>query len=263
MFISKSVGRLDAGFPTGYSAAGVVVEVGSEVVGISVGDRVACAGAGVANHAELLDVPVNLTVPVPEKLSMDEAATVTLGAIAMQGVRRAQPTLGETVVVVGLGILGQIVGQLLKAHGCRVIGSDIDDGRIEVARQNGLDVGISAKEGDFVQHVLKLTDGFGADAIVITAASQSSELLAQAFQACRRKGRVVVVGDVGLNIARNDIYAKEIDFFISTSYGPGRYDPVYEEEGNDYPLAYVRWTENRNMAEYLRQIRPVVYLSRI
>jgi predicted dehydrogenase/threonine dehydrogenase-like Zn-dependent dehydrogenase len=247
-------GRLDAGLPTGYSAAGVVVEVGSEVTGIAVGDRVACAGAGIANHAELIDVPVNLTVPVPDNLGMDEAATVTLGAIAMQGVRRTQPTLGETVVVVGLGILGQISSQLFKAHGCRVIGSDIDEGRIEVARQNGLDVGISAKDGDFVQRVLKLTDGFGADAIVITAAAQSSELLAQAFQACRRKGRVVVVGDVGLNIARNDIYAKEIDFFISTSYGPGRYDPVYEEEGNDYPLAYVRWTENRNMAEYLRQL---------
>lgn len=245
-------GRLDAGLPTGYSASGVVVEIGSEVDGISVGDRVACAGAGIANHAELIDVPVNLTVPVPDDLSMDAAATVTLGAIAMQGVRRTNPTLGETVVVVGLGILGQITAQLLAAHGCRVIGTDVDGERLEVARQNGLDIGLNAGDGDFVQRVTKLTDGYGADAVVITAASPSSEILAQAFQACRRKARVVVVGDVGLNIARNDIYAKELDFLISTSYGPGRYDPVYEEEGQDYPRAYVRWTENRNMSEYLR-----------
>lgn len=248
----KIKGQLDAGMPSGYSAAGVVVEVGTEVVGIAVGDRVACAGAGIANHAELIDVPVNLTVPVPAELGMDEAATVTLGAIAMQGVRRTSPTLGETVVVVGLGILGQITAQLLAAHGCRVIGSDVDNERIEMARQNGLEIGINATDGDFVQRIVKLTDGFGADAVLITAASPSSEILAQAFQACRRKARVVVVGDVGLNIARSDIYAKELDFFISTSYGPGRYDPVYEEEGLDYPLAYVRWTENRNMSEYLR-----------
>lgn len=245
-------GRLDAGLPTGYSAAGIVVEVGSEVEGISVGDRVACAGAGIANHAELIDVPVNLTVPVPDAVTMDAAATVTLGAIAMQGVRRTNPTLGETVVVVGLGILGQITAQLLSAHGCQVIGSDVDNGRIETAMQNGLEVGLNATDGDFVQRIVKLTDGYGADAVVITAASPSSEILAQAFQACRRKARVVVVGDVGLNIARNDIYAKELDLFISTSYGPGRYDPVYEEEGQDYPRAYVRWTENRNMSEYLR-----------
>lgn len=245
-------GRLDAGLPTGYSAAGFVVEVGSEVTGFAVGDRVACAGAGIANHAELIDVPVNLAVSVPDALGMDAAATVTLGAIAMQGVRRTNPTLGETVVVVGLGILGQITAQLLAAHGCRVIGSDVDEKRIEVARENGLEIGIRATDGDFVQRIMKLTDGLGADAVVVTAASQSSEILAQAFQACRRKARVVVVGDVGLNISRSDIYAKELDFLISTSYGPGRYDPVYEEEGQDYPLAYVRWTENRNMAEYLR-----------
>lgn len=245
-------GRLDAGLPTGYSAAGIVVEVGSEVTGFAVGDRVACAGAGIANHAELIDVPVNLAVSVPNELGMDAAATVTLGAIAMQGVRRTNPTLGETVVVVGLGILGQITAQLLAAHGCRVIGSDVDEKRIEIARQNGLEIGIRATDGDFVLRIMKLTDGLGADAVIITAASPSSEILAQAFQACRRKARVVVVGDIGLNIARSDIYAKELDFLISTSYGPGRYDPVYEEEGQDYPLAYVRWTENRNMVEYLR-----------
>jgi predicted dehydrogenase/threonine dehydrogenase-like Zn-dependent dehydrogenase len=246
------MGKLDAGLPTGYSAAGTVIAVGSDVEGIAIGDRVACAGAGIANHAELIDVPVNLCVPVPEALSFDLAATVTLGAIAMQGVRRAQPTLGETVVVVGLGILGQITAQLLGANGCRVIGTDVDPRRIAVAVENGMDIGINPKDGDFVERVIKLTDGVGADAVVITAASPSSDILAQSFQACRKKARVVIVGDVGLNMARSDIYAKELDVLISCSYGPGRYDAVYEEEGADYPIPYVRWTENRNMQEYLR-----------
>lgn len=246
------MGKLDAGLPTGYSAAGTVISVGSNVDGIAVGDRMACAGAGIANHAELIDVPVNLSVPVPEQLSFDAAATVTLGAIAMQGVRRAQPTLGETIVVVGLGILGQITAQLLSANGCRVIGTDIDPSRIATAIENGLDIGINPGDGNLVERVVKLTDGHGADAVVITAASASSDILAQAFQACRKKARVVVVGDVGLNMARADIYAKELDVLISCSYGPGRYDAVYEEEGADYPLPYVRWTENRNMGEYLR-----------
>ena len=140
--------------------------------------RVACAGAGVANHAELIDVPVNLSVPVPDQLSFDAAATVTLGAIAMQGVRRALPTLGETIVVVGLGILGQITAQLLSANGCRVIGTDVDPGRIATALENGLDIGINPGDGNLVERVVKLTDGYGADAIVITAASASSDILA-------------------------------------------------------------------------------------
>nr|WP_249812338.1 bi-domain-containing oxidoreductase [Bradyrhizobium sp. 151] len=172
----------------------------------------------------------------------------------MQGVRRAQPTLGETVVVIGLGILGQITAQLLTANGCRVIGTDVDNKRIATALENGLDHGINPNDGNLVDNIVKLTDGFGADAAIITAASASSDILAQAFQSCRKKARVVIVGDVGLNMARSDIYTKELDVLISCSYGPGRYDPVYEEEGGDYPLAYVRWTENRNMAEYLRLI---------
>ncbi|MET4231328.1 putative dehydrogenase/threonine dehydrogenase-like Zn-dependent dehydrogenase [Bradyrhizobium sp. I1.8.5] len=245
-------GKLDAGLPTGYSAAGTVIAIGSEVDGIAIGDRIACAGAGVANHAEVIDVPVNLCVPIPQQVSFDAAATVTLGAIAMQGVRRAQPTLGETVVVIGLGILGQITAQLLTANGCRVIGTDVDNKRISTALENGLDHGINPNDGNLVESIIKLTDGVGADAVIITAASASSDILAQAFQSCRKKARVVIVGDVGLNMARSDIYAKELDVLISCSYGPGRYDPVYEEEGADYPLAYVRWTENRNMGEYLR-----------
>lgn len=245
-------GKLDAGMPIGYSAAGEVVAVGDEVEGIRVGDRVACAGAGIANHAEIVDVPINLCVKIPDSLSYDMAATVTLGAISMQGVRRAQPTLGESVVVIGLGILGQITAQLLQANGCRVIGTDIDSKRIEVAKQNGMHVGLNPSDGDIVERIIKLTDGYGADSVIITAASPSDAIVAQAFQACRRKAKVILVGDVGLNLQRSDIYMKELDFLVSTSYGPGRYDVNYEEGGQDYPIAYVRWTENRNMQEYVR-----------
>lgn len=244
-------GMLAAGVPTGYSAAGVVVSVGEEVEGFRAGDRVACAGAGIANHAELIDVPVNLAVRIPEGLDTGAASTVTLGAIALQGVRRTQPTLGETIAVVGLGILGQLAVQILHASGARVIGTDLDPTRIEKALAHGLAHGISAGE-DFPQRAHELTDGFGADAVVITAATESDEVVRQAMQACRKKGRVVLVGDVGLHLQRSDMYEKELDFLISTSYGPGRYDAVYELEGQDYPIGYVRWTENRNMEEYLR-----------
>ena len=247
-------GKLSAGSPTGYSAAGVVIAIGNEVDGFSIGDKVACAGAGVANHAEVIDVPVNLAVKIPVGVSSEDASTVTLGSIAMQGVRRTDPTLGETIAVMGLGILGQITVQLLKANGCRVIGMDLDPARIALAIENGMDYGLDPSSDDFVDRTLKLTDGFGADAVVITAATASNEVVSQAMQATRKKGRVVLVGDVGLDLKRADFYKKELDFFISTSYGPGRYDPVYEEGGQEYPIAYVRWTENRNMQSYLELI---------
>lgn len=244
-------GKLAAGSATGYSAAGYVVATGSDVEGFAIGDRVACAGAGIANHAECIDVPVNLAVRVPRGVNLEEASTVTLGAIALQGVRRTAPTLGETIVVVGLGILGQLTAQMLRANGCRVIGVDIDAGRIALARVNGMPLGIDASVEDYVDRVNLLTAGFGADAVVVTAASASSEIINEAMRAARKKGRIVLVGDVGLAINRADIYPKELDFLVSTSYGPGRYDPHYEEGGADYPLPYVRWTENRNMQAYL------------
>jgi len=250
--IKRVTGKLAAGSPTGYSAAGEVIEVGADVEGFRVGDRVACAGAGIANHAEVIDVPVNLAVKIPGGLDEAKASTVTLGAIAMQGVRRTAPTLGETIVVVGLGILGQLSAQFLKANGCRVIGVDLDSDRIARALENGMDFGINPKEEDYVSKVARLTDGFGADAVVVAAAAASDKIISEAMQACRKKGRVVLVGDVGLNLNRADFYKKELDFLISTSYGPGRYDPYYEEGGLDYPLPYVRWTENRNMEAYLR-----------
>src|SRR6185312_13162747 len=247
----RVTGQLEAGLPTGYSAAGDVIAIGSEVEGFRPGDRVACAGAGIANHAEVIDVPVNLAVRIPDGVTTDQACTVTLGAIAMQGVRRCNPTLGETVVVLGLGLLGQITAQLLSANGCRVIGSDPDPDRVRIARQGGMDVGLVPGNENIVDSVHRLTDGMGADAAIITAATSSHDVISQAMQCCRKKGRVVLVGDVGLNLDRNDLYKKELDFLISSSYGPGRYDPLYEEGGQDYPLPYVRWTENRNMEEYL------------
>jgi predicted dehydrogenase len=243
--------QLAAGLPSGYSAAGTVIDVGDEVEAFAVGDRVACAGAGVANHSEVIDVPVNLAVKVPDGLELETAATVTLGAIALQGVRRAVPTLGETIGVIGLGLIGQLTAQLLRANGCRVIGADLDPHRVERALESGMTYGVLPDE-DFVERAHQLTGGFGVDAVIITAATESSEVVRQAMQACRKKGRVVLVGDVGLDLRRSDLYEKELDFLMSTSYGPGRYDDDYEQEGRDYPLAYVRWTENRNMDEYLR-----------
>lgn len=244
-------GVLQAGQPTGYSASGEVVAVGEEVTGFSVGDRVACAGAGVANHAEFIDVPVNLAVPVPQTVSLENACTVTLGAIALQGVRRAAPTLGETVVVIGLGILGQLTVQLLRANGCRVIGLDPEAARLTLAQQQPGVLVLNPQSDPVVNQVAWHTDGLGADAVIITAAAPDHEIVRLAMQACRKKGRVVLVGDVGLNLRREDFYKKELDFLISSSYGPGRYDPYYEEGGQDYPLPFVRWTENRNMAAYL------------
>lgn len=247
-------GKLQSGDPTGYSVAGTVLAVGEGVTDIAPGQRVACAGAQSAHHAEVVRVTRNLTVPVPDEVSLAHASTVTLGAIAMQGVRRANPTLGETFVVVGLGILGQLTVQMLKANGCRVIGTDLDESRIALAEKLGADVGLRPDDGDAIARVTRLTDGYGADGVIITAAAPMSEIVSTAFQMCRRKGRVILVGDVGLDLKREDIYNKELDFLVSTSYGPGRYDANYEEHGLDYPISYVRWTENRNMQEYLQLI---------
>ncbi len=196
----------------------------------------------------MIDVPVNLAVRVPDGVELDAASTVTLGSIALQGVRRAAPALGDAVGVIGLGILGQLTVQLLHAAGSRVLATDLDPGRVVLAVAHGAE----DASGDFAARAQALTDGFGADAVIVTAATASSDPMHEAAQACRRKGRVVIVGDVGLELRRSDLYEKELDVVMSTSYGPGRYDPVYELDGRDYPLGYVRWTENRNMEEYLR-----------
>ncbi|MES2179187.1 MAG: bi-domain-containing oxidoreductase [Gemmatimonadota bacterium] len=240
--------------PIGYSTAGVVVEAGEGVSGFKVGDRVACAGAGFANHAQYNVVPQNLVTKIPDNVSFEEAAFVTLGAIALQGVRRANPTLGERVVVLGLGLLGQLTVQLLRASGAYTIGVDVLRERVDRATALGMDAGFAINERPLKDGVYERTGGVGADAVIVCAAGGDPALLNQAFDLCRRKGRVVLVGDVPMRIQRDKIYKKELDFLISTSYGPGRYDANYEERGQDYPLAYVRWTEGRNMEEILRLV---------
>jgi predicted dehydrogenase/threonine dehydrogenase-like Zn-dependent dehydrogenase len=241
-------------FTMGYSAVGKVIAVGSGIKKLKVGDRVACAGLGHASHAELITVPENLAVIVPSEVESSHASTVTLGAIALQGVRRANPTLGETFAVIGLGILGQYTTQLLKANGCHVIGLDLEEERVDLALSLGMEKGVYSSGSEAIQTIHQLTDRVGVDGVIITASSNSDEIVSSAFQMCRKKGRVVLVGDVGLNLKRADFYKNEIDFLISTSYGPGRYDTNYEELGNDYPIGYVRWSENRNMGEFLKLI---------
>lgn len=248
--VAEVRGALDLAEPVGYSLSGVVVAAGAGVTDFAPGDRVAAAGQGVANHAEYVDVPVNLAVPVPDNLDFDAASTVTLGAIAMQGVRRAEVRLGEFAVVFGVGILGQLAAQMLAAGGARVLAVDIDPARLALARELGAEAGFSPDEAEgAVRH---LTGGHGADVTVFCAATADPKALSRALSLTRKKGRLVMVGSYGREVDREDLYKKEIDFLISCSYGPGRYDEEYERRGLDYPYAYVRWTENRNMAEYLR-----------
>jgi len=234
----------------GYSAAGTVIETGAGVTEFHQGDRVACAGVGYASHAEVLAVPKNLCVPLPAPVSFDEASFSTLGAIALQGVRLTEPTLGESIVVMGLGLIGQLAVQLLKANGCRVFGIDLDENKIRLARQIGADQGC-APDSDAKLRVMEWSRGRGADAVLITASSSSDQPVELAGEISRSKGRVVVVGAVGLHIPRKPYYDRELTFRISMSYGPGRYDPEYEERGHDYPFGYVRWTEGRNIEAFL------------
>jgi predicted dehydrogenase/threonine dehydrogenase-like Zn-dependent dehydrogenase len=244
--------KMERPIQLGNSLSGVVVEVGTGVPDLAVGDRVACGGTGHASHAEYVFVPRNLTVTVPDGLHSKDAAFVTLGAIALQGVRRATLQLGETAVVVGLGLIGLLTVQILRAAGVRVVGIDPLKERAILAERLGAGLALVAGEGNPVAAVLAATGGVGADAVLLTAATPSSEPVNQAFEMARQKGRVVIVGDVGLQLSRPTFYNKELDLVISRSTGPGRYDPSYEEHGLDYPLAYVRWTERRNMEEFLR-----------
>lgn len=246
--IEKVFAKLDTPIPLGYSIAGRVIEVGGQVAGYAVGDRVACAGAGLANHAEINAVPKNLAVLIPAGVDEEDASFVTLGAIALQGVRIAAPTLGERVVVMGLGLIGLLTVQLLRANGCRVLGFDPNEERAKRARDLGADVAVS---GGLAEAVNGFTAGAGADAVLLTASSKSNEPLNQAAEISRLKGRIVVVGLVGMTIDREPFYKREIELKLSMSYGPGRHDPAYELDGHDYPLAYVRWTEQRNMAAFL------------
>jgi predicted dehydrogenase/threonine dehydrogenase-like Zn-dependent dehydrogenase len=249
--LEKVFVKLDHPAPLGYSVAGRVIAVGGGVTGVKVGDRVACAGAGYANHAEIVAVPKNLVARVPDGVDDEDASFVTLGAIALQGVRQAQPTLGERFVVLGLGLIGQITVQLLKANGCKVIGYDPDAQKCDLAERLGADV---IATGDVREAAAAFTSGLGADGVIVAASTKSGEPVNTAADLCRMKGRVVVVGMVGLDLARDAFYKKELDLRLSMSYGPGRYDPLYEEGGQDYPFAYVRWTEQRNMQAFLELV---------
>jgi predicted dehydrogenase/threonine dehydrogenase-like Zn-dependent dehydrogenase len=232
----------------------VVEAVGADVAGFAAGDRVACAGAGYANHAEFVAVPENLVVRVPDEVELGRAAFATLGAIALQGVRVAAPTLGEIGAVIGLGLLGQLTVQLLRANGCRALGIDLDPARVKAARDQGAEWG--GRPGDDFQAWTELaTGGHGADFVLVTAASESSEPLALAAELCRQKGRIACVGSTAMHLDRRWLYEKELELRMSMSYGPGRYDRRYEELGLDYPLAYVRWTENRNLDAFLALLR--------
>ena len=242
--------KLDESHALGYSAAGVVVEVGEGVTEFRAGERVACAGTGYAAHAELLSVPKNLCVRLPEGVEFETGAFATLGAIALQGVRLAEPTIGESVVVIGLGLIGQLAAQLLKANGCRVFGVDLDASRVELARRLGADDGCVAGD-DVKRAVSEWSRGRGADAVLLTAATQSDEPVGLAGEISRVRGRVVAVGLVGMNVPRAVYFQRELTLRVSMSYGPGRYDPEYEERGHDYPLPYVRWTEGRNLEAFL------------
>jgi predicted dehydrogenase/threonine dehydrogenase-like Zn-dependent dehydrogenase len=242
----------DQGWSVGYSLAGEVVAVGAGIDDLAPGDRVAAAGAGQANHADFASVPRNLVCRIPAAVSLESAASATVGSIALQGVRRAEPQLGETAAVIGLGLLGQLTVQLLRASGCTVLGLDLDPARVVRA---GLDPTRAASDPSaFAGVVRDATAGRGADRTIITAATRSDSVVNLAMDVTRAKGRVVLVGDVGLNVQRSAFYRKEIDLLMSTSYGPGRYDRGYEEEGRDYPFAYVRWTLNRNMQAYLELV---------
>jgi predicted dehydrogenase/threonine dehydrogenase-like Zn-dependent dehydrogenase len=253
--------KLDQPLPLGYCNAGRVLEVGAGVTAFAIGDRVISNG----KHAEAVSVPVNLCAKVPDSVSDDEAAFTVVCAIALQGIRLVQPTLGEAVVVTGLGLIGLVTVQLLRAQGCRVLGLDFDADKLAMARSFGADVANLAAGEDPVAAAQRFSRGRGVDAVLITASTKSNEPVHQAAQMCRKRGRIVLVGVTGLELSRADFFEKELTFQVSCSYGPGRYDPGYEEKGNDYPVGFVRWTEQRNfeavldmMADGRLDVKPLI-----
>lgn len=241
--------KLGTPLPLGYSQAGTVVEVGNGVTGFKVGDRVVSNG----NHAEFVAVPENLAAKIPDNVSFDEASFTVVGAIGLQGIRLVNPTFGETIVVIGLGLIGLITVQLLKANGCNVIGIDLDQSKVERARSYGVEA-FNPSSSDPVIRVHELTNNIGCDGVIITASAPTNDIIKQAANMSRKRGRIILVGVIGLDIQRADFYEKELTFQVSCSYGPGRYDNDYEQGGQDYPLPFVRWTENRNFQAVLEAI---------
>ena len=253
--INKVKTKLDTLKAMGYSTAGTVLSSLDKGGNFQVGDRVACAGQGYASHAEIVSVPQNLVVRIPDNVSFEEAAFTTLGAISLQGVRQAEPRLGEKVCVIGLGLLGQMTGQLLKANGCDVFGIDLSNRLIELAKEISVTTALHRDDPNLTSACENFTNGHGFDSVIITAAAPTNDPIILSTEICRKKGRIVVVGAVKMDVPRDpDFYRKELELRISCSYGPGRYDPDYEERGADYPFAYVRWTEQRNMQAFLEMI---------
>jgi len=236
--------------PLGYSGAGVAITVGQDVTGIRAGDIVAYAGQ---SHAEWICSPKRLCVPVPDGVTTQEAAFVALGSIALQSVRRAEVQVGDVVAVLGLGLVGQLVAQLLRTAGARVIATDVLPARLTMAECAGVECALDAKS-DVAKEVLRRTQGIGVDRVVICAAGGGKAVMDQAVRIARDRARLVVVGQCDIDVPRHEFYMKELDLVISRSYGPGRYDEQYERDGTDYPIGYVRWTEERNMEEFLRLI---------
>ncbi len=242
--------KLGQPLPLGYCNVGKVIAVGSGVTEFQIGDRVANNGP----HAEFVCVPKNLAAKIPDNVSDEEAAFTVIGSIGLQGIRLCNPQLGETIVVVGLGLIGLITAELLVANGCKVIGTDLDAKKVALARKKGI-MAINPREGfDPVQYVMGETDNMGADGVIITASAKTDEIISQAAKMSRKRGRIILVGVIGLNISRADFYEKELSFQVSCSYGPGRYDDKYEKQGIDYPLPFVRWTEKRNFQAILQAI---------
>jgi len=242
--------KLNQPLPLGYCNVGEVIGVGKGVTEFQIGDRVASNG----NHAEYVNIPKNLVVKIPDNVTDDEATFTVIGAIGLQGIRLLNPTFGETMVVVGLGLIGLVTAELLMANGCNVIGFDFDPDKVRIAAEKGIKAINPAEGTDQVKFVESYTKGIGTDGVIITASNKSNEIISQAAKMCRKRGRVVLVGVIGLNISRADFYEKEISFQVSCSYGPGRYDEEYEQKGNDYPIGYVRWTEKRNFEAILNAI---------
>ena len=242
--------KLGQPLPLGYCNVGRVIAVGKGVEEFQIGDRVASNG----HHAEIVNVPKNLVAKIPDNVSDEEAAFTIIGSIGLQGIRLINPTFGETIVVIGLGLIGLITAQLLKANGCNVIGFDFDNSKVEIAKSLGIDAVNPANGIDQVKYVMTQTNTIGADGVIITASSKSNEIIAQSAKMSRKRGRIVLVGVIGLDISRADFFEKELTFQVSCSYGPGRYDEKYELKGEDYPIGYVRWTEKRNFETILNAL---------
>ncbi|MGP0029272.1 MAG: bi-domain-containing oxidoreductase [Acidimicrobiales bacterium] len=251
----KAVNKLDSMSPLGYSTSGIVTAVGAGVSDLHTGQQVACAGAGYANHADVNFVPGNLVVPVPEGLPLDQAAFATVGSIALQGYRQAEMQLGEVAVVIGLGLIGQLLSLILRSAGMQTIGIDLSEERCELAtRHAGMRFAMTPHDQGLGDALGRTTVGGGADCVFITAGGPANDAIELAIRLVRDRGRIVDIGKTGLDLQWNDFYEKEVDLRFSRSYGPGRYDPSYEERGIDYPVNYVRWTERRNLSSFLQQL---------